>query len=190
VDISRKLFKAAGLSERPLDAISHSSLFATGHMMVASPAVWKQYLVFAARFFAQAITKVDPATQTELFTEKPESGRMTHLALIVARLPGLFLMLKNAQFRAYKLPLPAQEKALNQHLRMLREMKDQALEQNSPWLAAAWTSYRNLYLGHVMGGDWLIKHGQGINPGAMHTAVPVARVNSPYPRLLEKRTPI
>jgi hypothetical protein len=187
IDISRKLFKAAGLSERPLDAISHSSLFATGHMMVASPAVWKQYLAFASLFFAQAITKLDPATQTTLFAEKPEAGRMTHLALIVARLPGLFLMLKNAQFRAYKLPLPAQEKALNQHLRMLREMKDQALEQGSSWLAASWSGYRNLYLGHVMGGPWLLKHGNAINPEVMHTAVPVAQVYSPYPRLIEKR---
>jgi len=189
VDICRKLFKATGLSDRPLDAISHSSLFATGHMMVASPAVWQQYLAFATRFFTQATAKLDPATKTALFTEKPEPGRMTHLALIAARLPGLFLMLKGAHFKAFKLPLPAQEKALNPHLRMLREMKDQALEQSSAWLAASWTSYRNLYLAHVMGAEWLRKHGQGINPGAMHTAVPVAQVTSPYPRLLEQRKP-
>lgn len=185
VALCRALLKAAGLSDKPLDAISHSCLFATGNLMVATPAVWAQYLAFVDRVFNEALPNLDKATEAAIFRETPAEGRLSVLALIVARMPGLFLMLKQARFKAFKIPLPKQEQALNPHLRFLREIKDQSLEQGSPWLATLWVNYRGLYLAHVMGKAWILKHLKGITPGTLNTALPVAQVRSPYPRTIE-----
>jgi hypothetical protein len=185
VDLCRALLKAAGLSDKPLDAISHSCLFATGNLMVATPAVWAQYLAFVDRVFNEALPNLDKATEAAIFRETPAEGRLSVLALIVARMPGLFLMLKQARFKAFKIPLPKHEKTLNPHLRFLREIKDQSLEQGSPWLATLWVNYRGLYLAHVMGKAWILKNLKGITPGTLNTALPVAQVRSPYPRTIE-----
>jgi len=180
VALSRRFLKAAGLSDVPVDAISHSSLFATGHLMVASPAIWEKYVTFVETVFRQVQKNMDPADQEKLFHEPPVPGRMSYLALIVARLLCVFLMLKSSNFRAYKLPLPEQEKAMNTHLRFLREMKDLGLQEKSKWHLAAWVNYRGLYLAHVMGKALVMNHIQPITPTELHAAVPIAQVHNPY----------
>lgn len=180
VALSRRFLKAAGLSDVPVDSISHSSLFATGHLMVASPGFWDKYIGFVETVFSQVQKSLNAADQEKLFSEPPVPGRMTYLALIIARLLSVFLMLKNSNYRAFKIPLPEQEKTMNTHLRFLREMKDLGLTQKSKWHLAAWVNYRGLYLAHVMGKAWIMKHIQPITPSDLHIAVPIAQVHNPY----------
>ena len=180
VALSRRFLKAAGLSDVPVDAVSHSSLFATGHLMVASPAIWEKYVTFVETVFRQVQKNMSPADQEKLFHEPPVPGRMSYLALIIARLLCVFLMLKSSNLRAYKISLPEQEKAMNTHLRFLREMKDLGLQEKSKWHLAAWVNYRGLYLAHVMGKAWVMKHIQPITPTELHAAVPIAQVHNPY----------
>jgi hypothetical protein len=180
VALSRRFLKAASLSDVPVDSISHSSLFATGHLMVAAPGFWAQYVAFVEKVFSQVQNNLSTVDIDKLFNEPPVPGRMTHLALIIARLLSVFLMLKNSNFRAFKIPLPEQEKTTNTHLRFLREMKDLGLAQKSKWHLAAWVNYRGLYLAHVMGKAWIMKHIQPITPTDLHIALPIAQVHSLY----------
>jgi hypothetical protein len=180
VALSRQFLKAAGLSDVPVDSISHSSLFATGHLMVASPEFWAKYVGFVETVFSQAQKNLSQADKDKLFKEPPIPGRMSHLALIVARLLSVFLMLKSSKFRAFKVPLPEQEKTMNTHLRFLRELKDLGLAQKSKWHLAAWLNYRGLYLAHVMGKAWIMKNIQHITPTDLHAAVPIAEVQNHY----------
>jgi hypothetical protein len=180
VALSRRFLQAAGLSDVPVDSISHSSLFATGHLMVASPGFWEKYVGFVQTVFSQVQKSLNAADQEKLFSEPPVPGRMTYLALIIARLLSVFLMLKNSNYRAFKIPLPEQEKTMNTHLRFLREMKDLGLTQKSKWHLAAWVNYRGLYLAHVMGKAWIMKHIQSITPSDLLIAVPTAQVHNPY----------
>ncbi len=180
IALSRRFLKAAGLSDVPVDSISNSSLFATGHLMVATPELWEKYVGFVEMVFSQVQKNLKPADKDKLFNETPVPGRMTYLALIVARLLSVFLMLKNSNIRAFKIPLLTQEKTMNTHLRFLREMKDLGLAQKSKWHLAAWVNYRGLYLAHVMGKAWITKHIQQITPTDLHAAVPIAEVNNPY----------
>jgi hypothetical protein len=180
VALSRRFLKAASLSDVPVDSISHSSLFATGHLMVASPGFWEKYVGFVETVFSQVQKNLNVAEKEKLFNEPPVPGRMTHLALIIARLLSVFLMLKNSNFRAFKIPLPEQEKTTNTHLRFLREMKDLGLAQKSKWHLAAWVNYRGLYLAHVMGKDWIAKHIHQITPTDLHAAVPIAQIHNQY----------
>jgi hypothetical protein len=177
-DVSRQFLKAAGLSDVPVDSISHSSLFATGHLMVATPEFWWKYVVFVEKVFSQVQKNLYTFEKNKLFNEPNVPGRLTHLELIVARLLGVFLMLKDSDFRAFKIPLPEQEKTMNTHLRLLREMKDRGLTEKSKWHLAAWVNYRNLYLVHIKA--WTMKHLQNITPTELHVAVPIAEVHNPY----------
>jgi hypothetical protein len=59
VEISRRFLKAAGLSDVPVDSTSHSSLFATGHLMVASPEFWWKYVGFVEAVFSQVQTNLN-----------------------------------------------------------------------------------------------------------------------------------
>lgn len=180
IDISRRFLKAAGLSDIPVDSISSSALFATGHLMMATPAFWEKYVGFVETVFSRVQKNLGTTEKDKLFNEATSPGRMTYLALIVARLLNVFLMLKNSNFRAFKIPLPKQEKAMNTHLRFLRELKDLGLAQKSKWHLAAWVNYRGLYLAHVMGKAWIMKHIQQITPTDLHAAVPIAEVKNPY----------
>jgi hypothetical protein len=189
VALSRRFLKAAGLSDVPVDTISHSSLFATGHLMVASPQFWEKYVGFVETVFSQVQKNLSRADQDKLFKESPVRERMGYLALIVARLLSVFLMMKNSNFRAFKIPLPEQEKTLNTHLRFLREMKDWGLGQKSKWHLAAWVNYRGLYLAHVMGKAWVLKHIQSISPTDLQAAVPIAEVHNPYITSMSKTRP-
>jgi hypothetical protein len=180
VGLSRRFLKAAGLSETPVDAISHSSLFSTGHLMVATPEIWAKYVSFVEKVFERVQKNMDAGDLKQLFEEKQSAGRMTYLALIVARLLSVFMMLKSSEFKAFKIPLSEQEISMNSHLKFLREMKDLGLLQKSKWHLAAWLNYRGLYLSHVMGKAWIDKHIKDISPMELHAGLPVSTVVSPY----------
>jgi hypothetical protein len=190
VALSRRFLKAAGLSDAPVDAISHSSLFSTGHLMVAKPEIWAKYVSFVEKVFARVQKNMDSEDLKTLFQEKQTTGRMTYLALIVARLLSVFMMLKSSEFRAFKIPLLEQEMSMNSHLKFLREMKDFGLVQKSKWHLAAWLNYRGLYLSHVMGKAWIDKHIKDISPIELHAGMPVTAMVSPYVKSIQPTEPL
>lgn len=188
VALSREFLKAAGLSDAPVDTLAHSSLFATGHLIVASPLFWSDYLNFIERILTQVEEKIDKTAKAALFDEVPREGKYSYLYLIVARLLGIFLMMKDSTWRVCKFPLPAQEMSLNPHLRLLREMKDLAVSQKSQWMTSCWANYRSLYLVQAMGQAWITRHFAAINPDKPTLAVPTAQVVYGYPRTTDKQT--
>jgi hypothetical protein len=188
IELSRAFLKASGIGEAPLEATCHSALFATGNLLIATPAIWSQYVAFADQAIAKAAANLGADIARALFEEQPQSGRLTHWALIVARLPSVFLMMRQSNFQAFKIPLLNQERALNPHLRVLREMKDIGLEQRSRWHVQSWMTYRGLYLAHVMGKEWVMRHIEKVTPKSALTALPVPKVSWPYPRSFQVDT--
>jgi hypothetical protein len=182
--LAREFLKAAGLSDAPLDTLSHSSLFATGHLIVASPAFWTDYLAFIEQALSQALVNVGKTARVALFEEEPPAGKFSYLYLIVARLLGHFLLAKTSAWKACKLALP-QDPTLNPHLRLLREMKDTAVTQQSRWLTACWANYRALYFAQTQGKDWMATHLSAISPKTLKFGPASTGVNYAYPRTTE-----
>jgi hypothetical protein len=83
---------------------------------------------------------------------------------IVERLLGLFLRTEGRDLKAFKYSLPGLERELNVHTKLLREMKDVAHKTKSPWLAACWVNYRNLYLSQTNGAEWCKRYLRNITP--------------------------
>lgn len=179
--LARDFLQAAGLSDAPINTLTRSSLFATGHLIGASPAFWADYLTFIDRVMTDAQARLSPATRAALFDEIPQPRKYTRLYLIIARLLGLFLVGQGSRWRACKLPLPP-ESQLNPHLRLLREMKDQAVEQKSGWLTACWANYRALYLAQSLGKEWIAQHLPAIQPKVLYFGDSSDRVEYAYTR--------
>jgi hypothetical protein len=59
------------------------------------------------------------------------------------------------------------EEKLNIHLKLLRQMKDVAITSKSPWMAACWVNYRNLYMQQFHGKDWCNRYLREITPSAI-----------------------
>ncbi len=172
---AKEFLSAAGLPDKITDTVTHSAAFATGHMLIASPHFWDAYLRFIDQVLQTAQSQLNPLVSQALFSPPSQSlrpGQMSLLQLIVARLTSLFFMRKNQPWKICKLPTP-QEAVLNPHLRLLREMKDAAIEQQSGWLTACWANYRALYLAQTAGPAWMSTHIRAINPSQLHLgAVP------------------
>jgi hypothetical protein len=182
--LAREFLKAAGLSDAPLDTLSHSSLFATGHLIVASPAFWVDYLAFIENALSQALVNVGKTARVALFEEETPAGKFSYLYLIVARLLGHFLLAKASAWKACKLTLP-QDPTLNPHLRLLREMKDTAVIQQSRWLTACWANYRALYFAQTLGKDWMATHLPAISPKSLKFGPASTGIDYAYPRTTE-----
>jgi hypothetical protein len=180
--LMHEFFAAVGLPDQPLDAITHSALFATGNLIVASPAFWEKYLAFCERVLAQAREKLGPAARKALFGEAAAPDTQRKLDLLFARLTGIFLMMKEPGWRACKLPLPGREAVLNPHLRLLREMKDLALTRRSRWMVFCWANYRTLYFAQAMGKQWATRNFKVLNPERLNLVVPTGTIDYAYPR--------
>lgn len=162
IAIAREFLQAAGLPDIVTDTVTHSAAFATGHMIVARPAFWANYISFLDQTLKTALPRLSEATRNSLNTPH-KAGQLTPLHLIAARLPGLFFMRKDQPWHICKLPTP-QDRELNPHLRLLREMKDTAVELKSGWLTACWANYRTLYLAQTAGASWMGVHMSAITP--------------------------
>ncbi len=182
--LAREFLKAAGLSDAPLDTLSHSSLFATGHLIVASPAFWVDYLAFIDKALSLALLNVGKTARNALFEEQTPPGKFSYLYRIVARLLGHFLMAKAGTWKACKLALP-QDATLNPHLRLLREMKDSAITQQSRWLTACWANYRALYFAQTLGKGWMANNLPAISPKTLKFGPANNGIDYDYPRTTE-----
>lgn len=166
--VTTRLLAAAGVPTMVVDAVTPSTLFATGHLMVATPAFWKSYLHFLTRVLDRGLAGVSHALGDLLSKPADGPGRMTVLGLIAARLLGVFLMADVPErWRVCKFSLPQQEAALNEHLRVLRDLKDAGLASASNAVLEGWLGYRLLYLMQAQGADWVRERLPRITPSGL-----------------------
>ena len=93
----------------------------------------------------------------------PHKG-LTYVPFILERLFPIFMKSVGKKLSYQKIALPALDNQLNVHLRLLREVKNLAHSTKSPWMAAVWVNYRNLYLMQTNGKDWCAKYLRSITP--------------------------
>ena len=166
--LAQSFFEAAGLPVAQLKAIQVSDSFSASNYLIGKPAFWDAYLLFVRRALGNAERRM-PANMRALLHSKIADQHSfhfgaTYVPFIVERLLGTFLATDGAGLKAFKLALPAREKELNVHQRLLREMKDVAHKTKSNWLAAIWINYRALYLSQTNGREWCQKYLRSITP--------------------------
>lgn len=171
LEISRAVFEAAGLPVNELDTLTPSDTFSAANYFVGSKRFWDLYIPFIRRVMGLAEHKLSPAMRDLLHSSKADRmnahGGATYVSFIVERLFPLFLKTAGRKLKAHKVVLPKRETELNVHLKLLREMKDMACSTRSPWLAACWINYRNLYLNQMHGSEWCQTYLRAITPASI-----------------------
>ncbi|MDO8299765.1 hypothetical protein [Lacisediminimonas sp.] len=166
--LSRALFQAVGLPEEELSNIATSASYSSANYFIASPAFWSKYLVFVRKVLTLADKKLSPEARNLLHSEMADDRGIhrgaTYVPFIVERLFPVFLKTEGRGLKAFKIALPEREREMNVHLKLLREMKDVAHRTKSPWLAACWVNYRNLYLSQTNGKAWCQKYLRAVTP--------------------------
>lgn len=185
--LASEFLKATGLGAELLEAVTPSRLFGSGQFIVATPAFWDAYLDFVHSTLTTANQKLNKTARAMLNAEwrpdEPGNAPSTYLRLVLDRLFSTFLMLPgNEGWKALKYAVPAREPKLDVHLRLLREMKDLALAQNSYWEAACWVNYRNLYLMQVQPREWLEQNLTAVTPQTLRFGFPAFAIDYPFPR--------
>ncbi len=166
--LARALFQAAGLPEEELSSIEASGRYSCANYFVASPAFWSKYLPFVRKILATADKKLSPEARKLLHSSLADQRGLhrgaSYVPFMVERLFPLFLKTEGRNLKAHKLALPEREREMNVHLKLLRDMKDVAHRTKSPWMAACWVNYRNLYLSQVNGRAWCQKYLRAVTP--------------------------
>ncbi|WP_151445713.1 hypothetical protein [Lacisediminimonas profundi] len=166
--LSRALFQAVGLPEDELSSISTSNSCSAANYFIASPAFWSKYLTFVRKVLTLAERKLSPEARSLLHSTMADDRGLhrgaTYLPFIVERLFPVFMKTEGKGLKGFKIALPEREREMNVHLKLLREMKDVAHRTKSPWLAACWVNYRNLYLSQMNGKAWCQKYLRAITP--------------------------
>ena len=164
--LCQEFFKAAGLPLEELTMILPPEQFATSNYFVGTPQFWELYLPWTTQLLATANKKLPPKVRDLLhtkMTDGPHKG-LTYVPFILERLFPLFMKTVGKKLTYQKIALPALDNQLNVHLRLLREVKNLAHSTKSPWMAAVWVNYRNLYLMQTNGKDWCAKYLRSITP--------------------------
>lgn len=168
----QSVFKAAGLDATELTAVQPSMSYSRGNYLVATPKFWAAYLAFVGQVLAAAEKKLPPAVRKLMHTVVADPrgvyGGATYVPFIVERLLGYFMHKHGKGLKAFKLTLPKAEAGLNVHQKLLREMKNVAHQTKSPWLAACWVNYRNLFFSQTRTKAWCTKYLRAITPTDVH----------------------
>ena len=179
--LAKEIFKSAGLDESLLLGVQPSALFASTNYFVATRAFWVAYLEFIKKILRLADKGLTEPFKSMLLSSAADRKKVhagaNYLPFIVERLFGTFLQTEGARFKAYKYRVAHDDSANDVNLRLLREMRDMALTQNSLWLAACWVNYRNLYFSHLHNPAWLQQYLRAITPTKIHfSAMPAITV--------------
>ena len=164
--LCQEFFKAAGLPLEELTTILPPEQFATSNYFVGTPQFWELYLPWITQILATANKKLPPKVRDLLHTKMadgPHKG-LTYVPFILERLFPIFMKSVGKKLSYQKIALPALDNQLNVHLRLLREVKNLAHSTKSPWMAAVWVNYRNLYLMQTNGKDLCAKYLLSITP--------------------------
>jgi hypothetical protein len=165
--LCNEFFEAAGLPTQVFDEIQPSSAFASANYFIATPKFWQRYLAFVEGAIARAEGSLSKTARKMLYSDAADQrgmhARASYMPHIIERLFSLFLATDGSGFKAYKYPANARL-AAQQHMRLLREMKDVAHRTRSVWLASCWLNYRNLYLANLHDRAWLQKYLKAVTP--------------------------
>lgn len=168
LEVARALFAAADLPADEFDAMLPSDRWSAANYFVGTPAFWTLYLPFVRHILDRAETRLPPEMRALLHSTGADDrglhGGSTYVPFVVERLFPLFLRSAGRRLKAKQLALPRREAELNVHLKLLREMKDVAHRTRSPWLAACWVNYRNLYLTQLHGKAWAQRYLRAVTP--------------------------
>lgn len=168
LEVSQAFFRAVGLPLEFLTSIEPISATSSANFFIATPQFWALYLPWIKSLLNTANKKM-PADMRDLLhssaaDDKNLHGGATYVPFIVERLLPIFLKTVGSSLKAHKCNLIEPLKKMDVHLRLLREMKDVAHRTNSPWLAACWVNYRNLYLTQTKGAQWCKTYLRQITP--------------------------
>lgn len=168
LELSRAFLKAAGLPVEETELIWPSGIYSSANYFVGSPAFWERYLGFVGEAIRAADKNLPEEIKTQLYSDKADDrnlhGGASYMPFIVERLFPLFLRTAGQELSSFKLPLALPEEDLDVHLRLLRQMKDEAQRSKSAWLAACWANYRSLYFVQQHGPDWTRKYLRAVTP--------------------------
>ncbi len=166
--LSMAFFSATGLDVQELNTITASSAWSAANYFVGSKAFWSKYIPFVRQLLIAAEKKLSDEMRALLHAETADGKGLhsgsTYVPFIVERLFPLFMQREGKSLKAFKIVLPERERELNVHLKLLRDMKDVAHRTRSPWLAACWVNYRNLYLSQSYGKAWCQRYLRTITP--------------------------
>jgi hypothetical protein len=166
--LSTAFFSATGLDVQELSTITASSAWSAANYFVGSKTFWSKYIAFVRQLFITAEKKLSDEMRTLLHAETADDKGLhsgsTYVPFIVERLFPIFMQREGKALKAFKIVLPERERELNVHLKLLRDMKDVAHRTRSPWLAACWVNYRNLYLSQSYGKAWCQRYLRAITP--------------------------
>ena len=168
LEVARAVFAAADLPASELDAMLPSDRWSAANYLVGTPKFWSLYLPFVRGVLARADQRLSPEMRALLHSTGADDrglhGGSTYVPFVVERLFPLFLRTAGRKLKAKQVALPRREAELNVHLKLLREMKDVAHRTKSPWLAACWVNYRNLYLTQLHGKAWSQRYLRAVTP--------------------------
>lgn len=168
LEVARAVFAAAELPATELDAMLPSDRWSAANYFVGTPKFWSLYLPFVRGVLAKAEQRLGAEMRALLHSTGADNrglhGGSTYVPFIVERLFPLFLRTAGRKLKARQVALPRREAELNVHLKLLREMKDVAHRTKSPWLAACWVNYRNLYLTQLHGKAWAQRYLRAVTP--------------------------
>lgn len=168
LEVARAVFDAAELPATELDAMLPSDRWSAANYFVGTPQFWSLYLPFVRGILAKADQRLGAEMRALLHSTGADNrglhGGSTYVPFIVERLFPLFLRTAGRRLKARQVALPRREAELNVHLKLLREMKDVAHRTHSPWLAACWVNYRNLYLTQLHGKAWAQRYLRAVTP--------------------------
>lgn len=174
ITLCAALFAAIDWDPKELYSIHHSDSWSTANYFVGTTAFWEQYLKFIREVLTIAEKKLDASLLNLLHTKTGDArglhGGATYIPFIIERLFQMFMKTSGKYLKKFKIDLPERERELNVHLKILRDMKNNAHQTESQWLAACWINYRNLYLTQFYGQAWCQRYLRIVTPTEIHFA--------------------
>lgn len=166
--LCRDFFKAAGLDESAFSQLVPSSHFAASNYFVATPRFWQGYFRFISDVIAKAEKGMSSTAKAMIYSAAADRKAMhagaSYMPFIIERLFSLYMTRTQGQYKTHKFSCERQEAKLNVHLRLLRQMKDVAINSKSLWLATCWVNYRNVYMQQLHGAEWCNRYLRDITP--------------------------
>ena len=170
--LCREFFEVTDIPLDNIHTFVASNLFASANYFVASSRFWAAYIQFVDAVIAKAEAGLSKTAKAMIYSSAADRKNMhagaSYLPFIVERLFTVFLASRLKEISAYKFALPVKDEKLNVHLKLLKQMKDVALNTKSLWMATCWVNYRNLYFSKTHGKEWCSRYINDITPLNFH----------------------
>jgi hypothetical protein len=167
-DVASAFFEAASLPSEDLLRLEAADCFSAANYFIGSPRFWASYLPFISSALDAADRNMTPAARARLRSPEADPKGWHHgagyLPFIIERLLPTFLRGPGAHLVTRRYAVPREEAKLNDELRRLRAMKDQAVAQRSDIVAREWMELRNRYVRPRCQADWWAEFGDFLNP--------------------------